>query len=113
MAVVAELADEALLPTQAAAEDVRAGKLDHLGQEGGQFPVNHLQESRRLHSPNFVFMSVHEISSFYVDFFQEILTLSVKFQLKTRNENLNEKLLPVICFSLLVVLIIWFLLKRS
>lgn len=46
MAVVAELADEALLPTQAAAEDVRAGKLDHLGQEGGQFPVNHLQESR-------------------------------------------------------------------
>lgn len=44
---MAELADEALLPTQAAAEDVRAGKLDHLGQEGGQLPVNHLQEGRR------------------------------------------------------------------
>lgn len=40
---MAQLADESLLPAQAAAQDVRAGKLDHLGQEGGQFPIDHLQ----------------------------------------------------------------------
>lgn len=34
LAVVAELADEAFLPTQAAAEHVSAGELDDLGQEG-------------------------------------------------------------------------------
>lgn len=46
LSVVAQLADEALLPAQTAAEDVRAGKLDHLGQEGSQFSVNHLQGTK-------------------------------------------------------------------
>lgn len=40
---MAELTDEAFLPTQAAAENVGAGKLDYLGQVGSQFPINHLQ----------------------------------------------------------------------
>lgn len=44
LSVLAEFADEALLSTQAAAEHVGAGKLDHLGEEGGQFTVDHLGE---------------------------------------------------------------------
>lgn len=40
--VLTELTDETFLSTQTAAENVGAGKLDHLGQEGSQFPVNHL-----------------------------------------------------------------------
>lgn len=44
LSVLAQLADEALLSTQAAAEHVGAGEFDHLGQEGGQFPVDHLEE---------------------------------------------------------------------
>lgn len=46
--VVAELTEEALLPTQAAAENVGAGKLDYLGQVGSQFPINHLQGAGRM-----------------------------------------------------------------
>lgn len=41
--VVAELTDEAFLSTQTAAENMGAGKLDHLGQEGSQFSINHLE----------------------------------------------------------------------
>ena len=44
LSVLAELADEAFLSTQTAAEHVRAGKLDHLGQEGGQFSIDDLGE---------------------------------------------------------------------
>lgn len=44
LSVLAELTDEALLSTQAAAEHVRAGELDHFGQKGRQFTVNHLEE---------------------------------------------------------------------
>lgn len=40
--VLAEFTDEAFLSTQAAAENMRAGKLDHLGQERSQFSINHL-----------------------------------------------------------------------
>lgn len=43
LSVVAELTDEAFLSTQTAAENVGAGKLDHLGQEGSQFSINHLE----------------------------------------------------------------------
>lgn len=43
LAIVAELTDEAFLSTEAAAENVGAGKLDYLGQVGSQFPINHLQ----------------------------------------------------------------------
>lgn len=46
--VVAELTDEAFLSTQAAAENVGAGKLDYLGQVGSQFPINHLQGGGRI-----------------------------------------------------------------
>lgn len=42
LSVVAELADEAFLSAQTAAENMGAGKLDHLGQEGSQFSINHL-----------------------------------------------------------------------
>lgn len=42
LSVVAELTDEAFLSTQTAAEHVGAGKLDHLRQEGSQFPIDHL-----------------------------------------------------------------------
>lgn len=42
LTVVAELTDEAFLSTQTAAENVGAGKLDHLGQEGSQFSINYL-----------------------------------------------------------------------
>lgn len=44
---MAELADEAFLSTQTAAENMRAGKLDHLGQEGSQFSINHLEGEER------------------------------------------------------------------
>lgn len=47
LSVVAELTDEAFLSTQTAAENVRAGKLDHLGQEGSQFSINHLVGEER------------------------------------------------------------------
>ncbi len=47
LSILAELTDEAFLSTQAAAEDVGAGKLDHLGQEGSQFPINHLEDEER------------------------------------------------------------------
>ncbi len=40
---MAELADEAFLSTQTAAENMGAGELDHLGQEGSQFSINHLE----------------------------------------------------------------------
>lgn len=46
LAIVAELADEALLAAQAAAVHVRAGKLNHLGEEGGQLPIDHLLTGR-------------------------------------------------------------------
>lgn len=36
------LTDEALLSALAAAEDVGTGKLNHLGEKGGQLPINHL-----------------------------------------------------------------------
>lgn len=42
LSVVAQLTDEAFLSTQTAAEDVGAGKLDHLGQKRSQFPIDHL-----------------------------------------------------------------------
>lgn len=45
--VLAELTDEAFLSTQAAAEDVWTGKLDHLGQEGSQFSINHLENDEK------------------------------------------------------------------
>lgn len=45
---MAELTDEAFLPTQAAAENVGASKLDYLGQVGSQFPINHLQGAGRM-----------------------------------------------------------------
>lgn len=47
LSVVAELTDEAFLSTQAAAENMGAGKLDHLGQEGSQFPINDLEGEER------------------------------------------------------------------
>lgn len=47
LSIVAEFTDEAFLSTQTAAENVRAGKLDHLGQEGSQFSVNHLEGEGR------------------------------------------------------------------
>lgn len=47
LSVVAELTDEAFLSTQAAAENMGAGKLDHFGQEGGQFSINHLTGEER------------------------------------------------------------------
>lgn len=42
LSVVAQLTDESFLSTQTAAENVRAGKLDHLGQEGSHLPIDHL-----------------------------------------------------------------------
>lgn len=45
--VVAQLTDEAFLSTQTAAENVGAGKLDHLGQEGSQLSIDHLQGEER------------------------------------------------------------------
>lgn len=45
--VVAELADEAFLSTQTAAENVGAGELDDLGQEGSQFAIDHLEGEER------------------------------------------------------------------
>lgn len=47
LSVLAELADEALLSTQTAAKNMGAGKLDHFGQEGGQFSINHLAGKER------------------------------------------------------------------
>lgn len=47
LSVVAELTDEAFLSTQTAAENMGAGKLDHFGQEGGQFSINHLAGEER------------------------------------------------------------------
>ena len=47
LSVLAELADEAFLSTQTAAENMGAGKLDHLRQEGSQFPINHLPGEER------------------------------------------------------------------
>lgn len=44
---MAELADDAFLSTQTAAENMGAGKLDHLGQEGSQFSINHLEGEER------------------------------------------------------------------
>ena len=46
LSVFAEFTDEALLLTEAAAEHVGAGELDHLGQEGGQLTIDDLEESR-------------------------------------------------------------------
>lgn len=47
LSVLAELTDEAFLSTQTAAENMGAGELDHLGEEGGQFPINHLDGTER------------------------------------------------------------------
>lgn len=47
LSVLAELTDEAFLSTQTAAENMGAGELDHLGEEGGQFPINHLEGEER------------------------------------------------------------------
>lgn len=42
LSIVAELTDETFLSAQTAAENVGAGKFDHLGQEGSQFSINDL-----------------------------------------------------------------------
>lgn len=47
LSVLAELADEAFLSTQTAAENVGTGELDDLGQEGSKFPVNHLEREEK------------------------------------------------------------------
>lgn len=46
LTVVAEFTDEAFLSTQTAAKNMGAGKLDHFGQEGSQFSINHLGGQR-------------------------------------------------------------------
>lgn len=43
LSILAELADETFLSTQTAAENMGAGKLDHLGQEGSQLSIYHLE----------------------------------------------------------------------
>lgn len=47
LASVAKLTDEALLPAQTTAIDVRAGKLDHLREEGSKLSIYDLQERER------------------------------------------------------------------
>lgn len=50
LSVLAQLTDESFLSTQTAAEDMRAGELDHFGQEGSQFAIDHLQgDGRKRH----------------------------------------------------------------
>lgn len=47
LSVVAELADEAFLTAQTAAENMWASEFDHLGQEGRKFSINHLESKER------------------------------------------------------------------
>lgn len=49
LASVAELTDEALLPAQTTAVDMRAGKFDHLREEGSKLSIDDLQERERHH----------------------------------------------------------------
>lgn len=49
LASVAELTDEALLPAQTTAVDMRAGKLNHLREEGSKLSIDDLQERERHH----------------------------------------------------------------
>lgn len=44
LAILAKLTDEALLPAQTTAVDMRAGKLDHLGEEGSKLSIYDLQK---------------------------------------------------------------------
>lgn len=60
LSILTELTYEAFLSTQAAAENMGAGKLDHLGEEGSQFPINHLQGYRRFDLTAYLKMTVKQ-----------------------------------------------------
>lgn len=47
LTVLTKLTDEALLPAQTTAVDMRAGKLDHLREEGSELSIYDLQKRER------------------------------------------------------------------
>lgn len=76
LAILAKLTDEALLPAQTTAVDMRAGKLDHLGEEGSKFSIYDLQK-REIYYKSGVFhdMIFHDMTSILYHNISHFITL--------------------------------------